>query len=181
MCPMSPTKTRSLCCRSKDKDNTEGQGLTIYLILLLHTSLFVILAFPRIFLSLDYLRLKFHVLINTYWNSAQVSIHAAIYPNIQLSNTICVWLCFLIIASLKYLSWHYQFSTSVIWSTCEMSAQTSIPANHQTILVFSHLFICAYIVWAISPLYPLLPTPPPFQAESVLPLSLILLKREYKQ
>jgi hypothetical protein len=51
---------------------------------------------------------------------------------------------------------------------------------------FIHFFIYAYIVWAISPLYPTPPPPSPatplhFQAESVLPLSVILLKRECKQ
>jgi hypothetical protein len=41
------------------------------------------------------------------------------------------------------------------------------------------LFICAYNVWVISPLLP--PLTPRYQAETLLPLSLILLKREYKQ
>jgi hypothetical protein len=49
---------------------------------------------------------------------------------------------------------------------------------------FISLFLCAYIVWAISSPYPSPPpfplNPPHFEAESVLPLSLILLKREYK-
>jgi hypothetical protein len=51
------------------------------------------------------------------------------------------------------------------------------------IVSFFHLFTCAYNVWVSSP-----PTSHPlplphlhFQAETVLPLSLILLKREYKQ
>jgi hypothetical protein len=54
------------------------------------------------------------------------------------------------------------------------------------------LFICAYILCGISPpsphplfYLPLLPSLPPltplYQAEIILPLSLILLKREYKQ
>jgi hypothetical protein len=54
------------------------------------------------------------------------------------------------------------------------------------------LFICAYNVWVIAsptayPLpYPrpapsLSPLTPCYQAETILPLSLILLKREYKQ
>jgi hypothetical protein len=53
------------------------------------------------------------------------------------------------------------------------------------------LFICAYNVWVISSpflpstLFPsassLFPLPPHFQAETILPLSLILLKREYKE
>jgi hypothetical protein len=47
-----------------------------------------------------------------------------------------------------------------------------------------HLVTCAYIVWVISPPascpHSLLPTPPCFQAEPVLPLSLILLKRRHK-
>jgi hypothetical protein len=55
------------------------------------------------------------------------------------------------------------------------------------------LFICAYNVWVISPpfrpcppfpptsLPPLLPLTPCYQAETILPLSLILLKRAYKQ
>jgi hypothetical protein len=47
-----------------------------------------------------------------------------------------------------------------------------------------HLFTCAYIVWVISPLSPrpppFLPLPPHFQAEPVLLLSLILLKRRHK-
>jgi hypothetical protein len=46
-----------------------------------------------------------------------------------------------------------------------------------------HLFTCAYIVWVISSLYarpPLCPGPPHFQAESVLPLSLIFLKKRHK-
>jgi hypothetical protein len=52
------------------------------------------------------------------------------------------------------------------------------------------LFICAYKAWFISPpcpppynpLHPLpLLQPPQYQAEIILPLSLILLKREYKQ
>jgi hypothetical protein len=44
-------------------------------------------------------------------------------------------------------------------------------------LFLIHLFTCAYIVWSFLPL------PPPtlfLQAESVLPLSLILLKRRHK-
>jgi hypothetical protein len=62
---------------------------------------------------------------------------------------------------------------------------------------FFLLFICAYNLWVISP-FPLLPplppqplpylpapsfppTPPFYQAETILPLSIILLKREYKQ
>jgi hypothetical protein len=58
--------------------------------------------------------------------------------------------------------------------------------------LFFLLFICAYTVWVISPPFPLpppLPMPPPpsfphpphYQAETILPLSLILLKREYKK
>jgi hypothetical protein len=48
-----------------------------------------------------------------------------------------------------------------------------------------HLFICAYIVWAIYPSYTPSTCSPPkppfhFQAEPVLPLSLILLKRRHK-
>jgi hypothetical protein len=39
-----------------------------------------------------------------------------------------------------------------------------------------HLFICAYIVWAI-----LSPISPHFQAEPFLPFSLIVLKRRHKQ
>jgi hypothetical protein len=50
---------------------------------------------------------------------------------------------------------------------------------------FIHLFTCAYIVWVISPPcflpLPSPPTPSRFQAETVLPLSLILLKRRHKQ
>jgi hypothetical protein len=56
---------------------------------------------------------------------------------------------------------------------------------------FCFLFICAYNVWVISPLFPpppslspasyLSPPPPRYQAETILPLSLVLLKREYKQ
>jgi hypothetical protein len=53
------------------------------------------------------------------------------------------------------------------------------------------LFICAYNVWVISSPFPPSPsslfpslTPhltPRYPAETILPLSLILLKREYKQ
>jgi hypothetical protein len=47
-----------------------------------------------------------------------------------------------------------------------------------------HLFMCAYIVWVISSPWLLPPPfpsfPPHFQAELVLPLSLILLKRRHK-
>jgi hypothetical protein len=50
---------------------------------------------------------------------------------------------------------------------------------------FFFFFICAYNVWTISPLYPPIPSPSPplpcFQAETVLPISLILLKTEYEQ
>jgi hypothetical protein len=53
-----------------------------------------------------------------------------------------------------------------------------------TIFVIIHLFTCAYIVWVISPPCPLPhslpPSPPHFQAEPVLPLSLILLKKRHK-
>jgi hypothetical protein len=60
------------------------------------------------------------------------------------------------------------------------------------IFKFLILFICAYIVWVISPPVPLpsplappapslTPLTPHYQAETILPLSLILLKREYKQ
>jgi hypothetical protein len=57
--------------------------------------------------------------------------------------------------------------------------------------IFFIIFICAYNVWVISPPFPhpfhyhptpsLCSPPPPYQAEAILPLSLILLKREYKQ
>jgi hypothetical protein len=61
--------------------------------------------------------------------------------------------------------------------------------NH---IFFLLLFICAYKAWVISPpcphplpyhpLHPLpLPPPPQYPAEIILPLFLILLKREYKQ
>jgi hypothetical protein len=53
------------------------------------------------------------------------------------------------------------------------------------------LFICAYNVWVIATPFPLPtpfsppppypPLPPRYQAETILPLSLILLKRECKQ
>jgi hypothetical protein len=44
------------------------------------------------------------------------------------------------------------------------------------------LFIYAYNAWLISPPYSLPPPPPPqYPAETILPLPLILLKREYKQ
>jgi hypothetical protein len=39
----------------------------------------------------------------------------------------------------------------------------------------SFSFICAYNVWVIFP------PPPRYQTETILPLSLILLRREYKQ
>jgi hypothetical protein len=51
-------------------------------------------------------------------------------------------------------------------------------------IFFIHLFTCAYIVWVISPPYPLShplsPSTSQFQAGPVLPLSLILLKRRHK-
>jgi hypothetical protein len=57
--------------------------------------------------------------------------------------------------------------------------------------LFILLFICAYKAWFISPTcphplpyHPLRPLPLPhtqYPAETILPLSLILLKREYKQ
>jgi hypothetical protein len=59
------------------------------------------------------------------------------------------------------------------------------------LFIYSFSFICAYNVWVISPLFPcplpspprpLPPLPPPcYPTETTLPLSLILLKREYKQ
>jgi hypothetical protein len=53
-----------------------------------------------------------------------------------------------------------------------------------SLLFFIHLFTCAYNVWVISPPCPLPPLSPPhpprFQAETVLPLSLILLKKRHK-
>jgi hypothetical protein len=58
-------------------------------------------------------------------------------------------------------------------------------------VVFLFLFICAYKAWVISPPfshpfpYPLAPSlcspPPRYLAETILPLSLLLLKKEYKQ
>jgi hypothetical protein len=54
-----------------------------------------------------------------------------------------------------------------------------------SLFFFIHLFICAYIVWAVSPpCPPPPPSPPPpprFQAEPILPFSPILLKRRHKQ
>jgi hypothetical protein len=51
-------------------------------------------------------------------------------------------------------------------------------------LFFIHLFTCAYIVWVIFPPCPALPpsplSSPFFQAEPVLPMSLILLKKTHK-
>jgi hypothetical protein len=55
------------------------------------------------------------------------------------------------------------------------------------IYIYFLLFICAYKAWVISPpcphpLHPSLsPLPLQYPAETILPLSLILLKREYKQ
>jgi hypothetical protein len=58
-----------------------------------------------------------------------------------------------------------------------------IPEKQILLFFFICLFICVYIVWAISLHYsqPPFPSSPRFQAESVLPFSLILLKRKYKQ
>jgi hypothetical protein len=55
--------------------------------------------------------------------------------------------------------------------------------NHNTRLVSSFFFyslihMCTHCLGHFS--HPLSPTPPHFQAESVLPLSLILLKRKHK-
>jgi hypothetical protein len=58
-----------------------------------------------------------------------------------------------------------------------------VQSSHKLFFFFIYIFICAYIVWVISP-----PAPPPppspsypdlpcFQAEPVLPFSPILLKR----
>jgi hypothetical protein len=56
---------------------------------------------------------------------------------------------------------------------------------HVVMLFFFLLFVCAYNVWVISPFFPppppSYPQPPYYQAETILSLSLILLKREYKQ
>jgi hypothetical protein len=62
-------------------------------------------------------------------------------------------------------------------------------ANQQGSFYFIFiLFICAYNVWVISPPFPSPPplhAPPPlpsrYPAETILPLSLLFLKREYKQ
>jgi hypothetical protein len=57
--------------------------------------------------------------------------------------------------------------------------------NKQFLPFLVYLFICAYIVWDISPLcpppLPSSPHPPRFQAGPVLPSSPILLKRRHKQ
>jgi hypothetical protein len=94
--------------------------------------------------------------------------------------------------------------TCLFWPDCSPQVMTSVndfsgwsfdqPGHTLTSIIFSIvlLFICAYKAWVISPpcphplpYHPLLPlpTPPPpqYPAETILPLSLILLKREYKQ
>jgi hypothetical protein len=62
------------------------------------------------------------------------------------------------------------------------------PREIREISFFFLLFICVYNVWVISPPFPPPPPLPPlnpptlrYQAETLLPFSLILLKREYKQ
>jgi hypothetical protein len=66
------------------------------------------------------------------------------------------------------------------------------PDYQVSLSFFFLLFICAYNVWVISPRFPPTsltspapslcpPTPPHYQAETILPLSLILWKKEYKQ
>jgi hypothetical protein len=92
----------------------------------------------------------------------------------------------LLVIEIFSLCWFFQFMSmedlsifcsflrtlfSIVWSS---------PCRDNFLI---HLFMCAYIVWVISP-----PCPPPlcsppnplhFQAETVLPLSLTLLKRKH--
>jgi hypothetical protein len=69
-------------------------------------------------------------------------------------------------------------------SSC-LSEHRKNPAAFFSAIFLIHLFTCVYIVWATSPPYllhaPSPHHPPHFQAEPVLPISLILLKRKYKQ
>jgi hypothetical protein len=61
---------------------------------------------------------------------------------------------------------------------------TQNPDENPTLFLFFLifiLFICAYNVWVISNPLPLTPLSSRYPAETILPLSLILLKREYKQ
>jgi hypothetical protein len=74
-------------------------------------------------------------------------------------------------------------SSPIIFMNLDLEAGAP-PWSGKILFIFIHLFTCAYIVWAISPpcpqpSFPL--QPPHFQAEPVLPLTLILLKRRHKQ
>jgi hypothetical protein len=82
-----------------------------------------------------------------------------------------------------FFPWLFNFLFSYI---SRESFKQHIVESHESkfiyLFVFIHLFTYAYIVWVISPPDPpqSAPHPPGFQAEPVLPLSLILLKRRHK-
>jgi hypothetical protein len=70
-------------------------------------------------------------------------------------------------------------------SHCAHCLKVVLAASDNAVFFFFYfyLFTCAYIALVISPPDPhphSLPSPPHFQAEPVLPLSLILLKRRHK-
>jgi hypothetical protein len=96
--------------------------------------------------------------------------------------------------STKMLEERYKHS-EVTWhdQSIYLLSKSRVQSKYFFFLIFIVLlFICAYNSWVISPPcphplpyhphhpLPLLP-PPRYPAETILPLSLILLKREYKQ
>jgi hypothetical protein len=94
-----------------------------------------------------------------------------------------LWLWSIVWSWILWYLQHWTFCSELLWLLEVFSVPIYI--YYYYIIILFLLFICAYKVWVISPLFPLLPPSPPlpphYQAETILPLSLILLKREYKQ
>jgi hypothetical protein len=98
---------------------------------------------------------------------SQLNFKMRLYSSVTLRRKLPVWF----IKGKSFLHSFILFLLVILFLNFEI-----LPNYHFLFLLLIHLFICAYIVWAISP-----PYPSHFQAEPVLPSSPTLLKRKHKR